>query len=100
MNLIFNQVRMVLVGLRTEESEEVVEALAGGPMIERAGVGRFFVWGYTVLANRERVVAVVAENLGDGAGRGRHAAVPARESSRHNRVRKSRFVHGRAVAAS
>ena len=99
-SLIFHQVGLVLVGLRTKESEEVVEALSGRPMIEWAGVGRLFVRRYAILAHRKSVVAVVAQNLGDGTGRGRHAAVPAGKSGGHERVRKSGFVHGCAVTAS
>jgi hypothetical protein len=62
-SLIFHQVRLVLVGLRTKESEEVVKAFSGWPTIERACIGRIFVRSYTVFANRECVVAVVAKNL-------------------------------------
>jgi hypothetical protein len=58
----------------------VVKALAGRPVIEGAGVGRLFVWRYAILAHRKCVVAVVAQNLSDGSGRGRHAAIPAGET--------------------
>ena len=100
MSLILHQVGMILVRLRTEEAKEVIEALSGWPMIERAGVGRFFVRRYAILANRKGVVSVVAQDLGDRTGRGRHAAVPSGEAGGHHRVRKSGLVHGCAVTPS
>src|ERR1700689_3891801 len=87
--LIFPQVGLVLVGLRTKKSEEMVKAFSGWPMVEWAGIGSFFVRGHAIFANRECVVAVTAKNFCNRASRGRNSAVPAGESGGHNRVGKS-----------
>src|SRR5208282_4747126 len=99
-SLIFHEIRLVLVSLRTQESEEMIKAFSRWPMIKRASIGRFFVGGHAILANRESVVAVVTKNFCNSPGRRRQSAIPARKSSGHNRVGKSRNVHGRAVAPS
>src|ERR1700677_2816113 len=98
--LIFHQIRLVLVGLRTKESEEMIKAFSGGPMIKWAGIGRLFIWGHTILANRESVVAIVAKNFCNGARSGGTPAIPAGETGGHNRVGKPGFVNGCAVTAS
>ena len=85
-SLIFHQVRLILVGLRAKESEEVVEALSGWPTIEWACIGRIFIGSYTVLTNCECVVAIVAENFSNGSVRGWNPAIPAGKSGGHNRV--------------
>ena len=89
-SLIFHQVRLVLVGLRTKESEEVVKAFSGWPTIEWAGIGRLFVRSHAIFANRKCVVAVVAKNFCNGSGRGRNPAVPAGEAGGQNQCVKTR----------
>src|ERR1700722_18934191 len=98
-SLLFDEVRLVLVGLRTEESEEMLETLSGRPMVEWAGVGGFFIRSDPIFANRKCVVTIVAKNFRDCSCGGRHSAVPAGKSRGHNRVGKSGFVHGCAVTA-
>ena len=62
---VLHQPRLPLRGLAGQEAVEVVEAVAGGPAVERAHrrglVGRRVV----PLADRRRAVAVVAQHLGD-----------------------------------
>src|SRR5271165_4362078 len=99
-SLIFHQVRFVLVGLRTQEPEEMVETLSGWPMIKWAGIGRLFVGGHAILADCKCVVAMQTKNFCNGSGRGRHPAIPAGEPGGENRVGESGNVHGCAVAAS
>jgi len=77
----------------------VIEALACRPAIKGACIGCVFVRRDAVLAHRKSVVTVVAQDLSDSAGRGRHAAIPAREACRSSDVRKPRFMHRCAVAA-
>ena len=84
--LILHQVRLVLVGLRAKKSEEVIEAFSGRPVIKWACVGGIFVRRHAIFAHRKSVVAVVAQNLGDGSGRCRYAAIPAGKSGGHDGV--------------
>ena len=97
--LIFDQIGLVLIGLRAEESEEVVEALSGGPAIEWTGVGGFLIGSNAIFADRERVVTVVSQNLGDGAGCRGKSAVPSGEACRQHGVAESGDVNRGAVAS-
>ena len=63
--LVFHQIGLVLIGLRAEKAEEVIEALTRRPMIERAGIGRLFIWRDAKLSDCEGVVAPAAEDLGN-----------------------------------
>ena len=84
--LILYQIRLVLVRLRAQESEEVIEALSGWPTIEGTGIGRFFVRCDSILADRKGVVAVVALDFRNGSGGGRNPAIPARKTGRNRNV--------------
>ena len=58
--------RRPLVGLRRHEAVEVVETLQRRPAVKRAGDARFPVGHVVVLADPERAVAVLAQDLRDG----------------------------------
>lgn len=98
-SLIFYKVWLVLVGLRAQETKEVIEPFSSWPVIEGADISGFFVGSHSVLPDRERVVAVIAKDLSDSAGRRRQSAIPARESCGQDGLREPRFMHSCAVTA-
>ena len=71
---VLHEAGLPLGGLAGEEPVEVVEAVAGGPVGEGAHRGRLVGRRVVPLAERGGLVAVVAEDLGDGGGRLRHDA--------------------------
>ena len=74
-----HQARLILRRLPGQKAVEVFEAVAGGPVIERAGGGRLFGRRVVPLAPRAGVIAVVLEHLGDGGAAlwyGAHVAIP------------------------
>ena len=62
------QVRLPLAGVAADEAEEIVEAHAGRPLIEGAGLARLIEGRVVVLAEPRRRVAVLPQHRGDGAG--------------------------------
>ena len=74
-----HEARLVLRRLPGQKAVEVLESVAGGPVIERAGGGCLFGRRVVPLAPRAGVIAVVLEHLGHGGaalGDGAHVAVP------------------------
>ena len=71
---VLDEARLPLRGLAGEEAVEVVEAVAGGPVGERAHRGRLVGGRVVPLAEGGGLVAVVAQDLGHGGGRHRHDA--------------------------
>ena len=68
------QGRFILRGLAGEEAVEILEAVAGRPVVERP-LARDLLFGRVVpLAPRAGVVAIVLEHFGDGGGRFRDDA--------------------------
>ena len=59
------QVRLPLAGVTADEAIEVLEAHAGRPLIERAGLARLPVRRVVVLAEPGRAVAVVQQDPAD-----------------------------------
>lgn len=57
-----------LRGLTGDEPVEVVEAVAGGPTVERPHRGGVGGGGVVPLAEGRRAIAIVAQHLGDGGG--------------------------------
>ena len=71
-----DELRFVLRRLSGEEPVEVFEAVAGGPVVERAGGGRLLRGRIVPFAPRGSVIAVILEYFGDrGAALGDHTHV-------------------------
>lgn len=63
-----DQIRFVLRSLGSQESIEILKAIAGGPIFERSSGGGRFGWGVVPFPSRASLVSIVFQHLGDGGG--------------------------------
>ena len=85
--MIVPQQRAVIVRIGSHEAVEMVEALAAGPVVERAAAGSFRQGRVIPFADREGFKAGVLEMLGDGFRALGRSAVVAGEAHRGERMR-------------
>ena len=64
MGIVLHQVGLVLIGLRAQEPEEMVEALARRPAVERTGVSSVPGRREAIFTHRESVVTRFAQDFG------------------------------------